>query len=398
MDLIGEIVEHDLSNKKPVEFSDIPATTSGFPQHKRRWKSSAFKQQRANRENEKAKSSFVDGPGHDGQAATFEEKERKRIDEENRRKLDSMSPQEIAQAQEDLLNGMNPALIQRLLRRANIDESDTSLPGEAPSAEIPKQRAPEITVEDASKPEEPPANTPKATDSAPVGKDGAAGFDEDQAPKEIPLDLEPDVALPKSTHFPAPPKLPDLDPSDPDFLATLHEKYFPDLPADPSKLAWMAPIPTEDSIADKESPYYPHPEISVSSLRFDFRGRFLSPRVSRSIPTSKGLHHHGLAPEAAGYTIAELAHLARSAVPAQRCMAFQTLGRILYRLGKGEWGTSEYDPIGMGIWASVKEGRVLDSLAEAAMVEGGHQGSRAYATEALWLYEKGGWKEKFKGR
>ena len=51
-----------------------------------------------------------------------------------------------------------------------------------------------------------------------------------------------------------------------------------------------------------------------------------------------GLHHHGAAPEDAGYTIGELAHLARSTVPAQRCVAFQTLGRVLYRLGRGEFG------------------------------------------------------------
>ncbi|KAG7150343.1 RNA polymerase II-associated protein rba50 like [Verticillium longisporum] len=69
----------------------------------------------------------------------------------------------------------------------------------------------------------------------------------------------------------------------------------------------------------------------------------LPPRLSRQIPVSKGLHHHGQAPEAAGYTIEELSILARSAVAAQRCIAFQTIGRIFYRLGKGEWGNSDED-------------------------------------------------------
>ncbi|PFH55861.1 hypothetical protein XA68_17486 [Ophiocordyceps unilateralis] len=245
-----------------------------------------------------------------------------------------------------------------------------------------------------------PCPLPKADQpSSPGDKIAKAPYDEDQAPARIPPDLFPITDLPKTTHFPAPPTLPDLDPSDPNFLATLHEKYFPNLPADPSKLAWMAPVPSKDSPADKESPYYPHEEIGVSALRFDFRGRFLSPRVSRSISSNKGLHHHGEAPEAAGYTIAELARLARSAVPAQRCMAYQTLGRILYRLGRGEWGKTEDDPIAMGVWSSVKQGRVLESLFEAAAAgEGGHRGSRAYATEALWLFDKGGWKVKHKGR
>ncbi|KAM0427223.1 hypothetical protein ACHAPT_007653 [Fusarium lateritium] len=422
--LIGDIVERDSSEKKPVEFSDQPISSTGFPQHKRRWKTSAFKQRRAadaagqtpdTRPQPQARpeaNSFQDSAGQPG----FEEVEKKRIDQENRQKLDSMSPAEIAQAQQDIMNGLNPALIQRLLKRARIDESNGPSPFDPPPSETPQAPPPppEIKIEDTSKATASPnkedpvqdAKTTKEISSeekpsaspAVSSKKIAEDYDEDQAPAQMPPDIFPITDLPKSVHFPAPPSLPDIDPSDPDFLATLHEKYFPNLPADPSKLAWMAPIPTQDSPADKDSSYYPHPEIAVSAFRFDFRGRFLSPRVSRSIPSSKGLHHHGEAPEAAGYTIAELARLARSAVPAQRCMAYQTLGRILYRLGNGEWGKTEDDPIAMGVWNAVKQGRVLQSLTEAAMGEGGHRGSRAFATEALWLFEKGGWKEKFKGR
>jgi hypothetical protein len=123
------------------------------------------------------------------------------------------------------------------------------------------------------------------------------------------------------------------------------------------------------------------------------------------MPVSKGLHHHGEAPEAAGYTIPELARLARSAVPGQRCVAFQALGRILYRLGKGEWGVGEggrvgdEDDLAFGLWRLFRQGRVLETLEAAAGVEEGvgHRGARAYAIEALWLFEKGGWKEKWRG-
>ncbi|KAJ4135918.1 hypothetical protein NW768_003521 [Fusarium equiseti] len=417
--LINDIVEHDTSKKKPVTFDDGLISSTGFPQHKRRWKTSAFKQRRAGEATgaQQQSRSETKKPQDTSSKADLETVEKQRIDRENQQKLASMSPDEIAQAQQDIMNGLNPALIQRLLSRANIDEQagpspfDPPQPGKEETPEPP----PTIKVEDADKAEasknipaaavrppkpsvesvpEPDSSKPQATSTKKIADD----YDEDKAPPQIPPDLFPITDQPKSVHFPVPPALPDLDPSDPNFLATLHEKYFPNLPADPSKLAWMAPIPTEDSPADKDSSYYPHPEIAVNALRFDFQGRFLSPRVSRSIPSSKGLHHHGDAPEAAGYTVAELAHLARSAVPAQRCMAFQTLGRILYRLGLGEWGKSEDDPIAMGVWGAVKKGRVLDSLTEAAMTEGGHRGSRAYATEALWLFEKGGWREKFKGR
>ncbi|PNY29471.1 RNA polymerase II-associated protein RBA50 [Tolypocladium capitatum] len=408
--LIGDIVERDPSAKKLVEFPVPPVSSTGFPQHKRRWKTSTFKQRAGTLSSEapisgsrrNAEASELSAQGIQ-QLQSFEEAERKRIDHENRQKISSMSPQEIAQAQDDIMSGLNPALIRRLLQRANIDEQNGPSPFDPPAPEKQEKAAPpppEIKVDDASSP--PPAQlTPdaKATGTATASsKNVAADFDEDKAPAQIPPDLFPIADLPKSTHFPVPPSLPDLDPSDPDFLATLHEKYFPSLPADPSKLAWMAPVPSKDSPADKESPYYPHPEIAVAALRFDFRGRFLSPRASRSIRSNKGLHHHGEAPEAAGYTIAELARLARSSVPAQRCVAYQTLGRILYRLGQGEWGKTEDDPIATGVWSSVKQGRVLESLMEAASGEGGHRGSRAYATEALWLFEKGGWKETFKGR
>ncbi|QGI80702.1 hypothetical protein CEK25_007431 [Fusarium fujikuroi] len=393
---INDIVEHDTSTKKPAEFNDLPISSTGFPQHKRRWKTSAFKQKRAGAAGATTPAEQPKA-GKPSQASSsdvdFKDIERQRIDQENQEKIANMTPAEIAQAQEDIMNGLNPALIQRLLSRANIEEPTGPSPFDAPKQEKQQEAQdppPTIKVEDAATneaPESTSATTPHARKASiesasqsshsvsqePSLKKVSDHYDEDKAPTQIPPDLFPITDQPKS-------------------------KYFPNLPADPSKLAWMAPIPTEDSPADKDSSYYPHPEIAVNALRFDFQGRFLSPRVSRSIPSSKGLHHHGDAPEAAGYTVAELAHLARSAVPAQRCMAFQTLGRILYRLGLGEWGKSEDDPIAMGIWAVVKKGRVLDSLTEAAMNENGHRGSRVYATEALWLFEKGGWKEKFKGR
>ncbi|KAL7951227.1 RPAP1-like protein [Trichoderma barbatum] len=407
--LIGDIVERSEKGAKPVEFPSGPISSTGFPQHKRRWKPSAFKQQR---------NGGASQPQEPSQPQGFEEAERRRIDRENQQKISDMTPQEISQAQEDIMKGMNPALIQRLLQRANIDEPDPNSPFNIPEPQESQEAfssttlLPEIRVHDGPKaatvedevadtePESKPKSSPPppAAPQAKSNKKIADNYDEDREPTQIPPDLFPITDLPKSTHFPVPPSLPDLDPSDPNFLATLHEKYFPNLPADPSKLAWMAPVPTQDSVADRDSPYYPHPEISVSALRFDFRGRFLSPRVSRSIPSSKGLHHHGEAPEAAGYTITELARLARSAVPAQRCIAFQTLGRILYRLGRGEWGTTPNHPIAMGVWGAVKDGRVLESLAEASMGEGGHRGSRAYAVEALWLFEKGGWREKLQVR
>lgn len=323
-----------------------------------------------------------------------------------------MSPDQIEEERQELLNRLDPKIVQMFLRRANIEETNSPSPFDEPP-EAPKD---EVAAEPVKR-EDSPASAMKDTKARPKiqKRKKSVRFEDDLPPPEPPSDLfeaasEPppgpaapsnaDAFAPNSTHFPRPDPLPDLDPSDPDFLQTLHAKYFPSLPADPSRLAWMAPVPTPGSAADRESPYYPGQDsLPISALRFDFKGQLLAPATSRAIPVTQGLHHHGLAPEAAGYTVAELGILARSAVPAQRCVAFQALGRILYKLGQGVWGGAEGD-LAKGIWRTAQENRVMDSLLEAAEVpEGqGHKGSRSYAIEALWLFEKGGWKEKFQGR
>ncbi|KAL5877227.1 hypothetical protein ACKVWC_006388 [Pyricularia oryzae] len=415
------------SQVRPPAFPTPKPT--GFPEHKKRTRVSAFKRQKQQEQSGAtpnsgagtSQSSFPsgspseDGPNNDQDRPHFDS-ERRRIDKENRERLAAMSAEDIAEAQSEILQ-LDPSLIQMLLRRANLDEKpagpdpfagDNSTETAASKSDATGQVPPKSTS--CSKPEDESNGYPKgasAENEAPAPKKKTVSFaptvedDEPDAEEPAPRPEIPDQVLPtNTTHFPHPANPPDLDPADPNFLETLHSKYFPNLPADPARLAWMAPVPTEDSPADRESPYYPgQTSLAVSQLRFDFQGRLLPPRVSRKIPVSLGLHHHGEAPEAAGYTVGELSRLARSAVPAQRCIAFQTLGRILFRLGKGEWGVGE-GTMGMGIFRCVSEGRVLDSLKEAAAVEEGvgHRSSRAYAIEALWLYEKGGWTKSFKGR
>lgn len=422
MDFSLDIREKDVGTVKPPSFPQPKSTTTGFPEHKKRTRVSAFKKQRQGADTDASEPQNVSAittreppavpaqtsqPGRPGLTA-----EQAAIDRENNDLLASMTPEQVEEERQDLLSRLDPSIVQMFLRRANIDESHGPSPfDEPPGAEagtaeppIPKA-APAIVVEDTTAPT-PEKNKSKKT----------VRFDEDAPPPEPPANLfDPSSETPptsssaatdtfaaNTTHFPHPKPLPDLDPSDPDFLETLHSKYFPNLPADPSKLAWMAPIPTPGSVADQESPYYPgQSSLSIAALRFDFKGRLLPPSRSRKIPVSKGLHHHGQAPEAAGYTIGELGILARSAVPAQRCVAFQTLGRILFRLGQGEWGGGNGDSdLAKGLWRTAQEAKVIESLLEAAEVpEGqGHRGSRSYATEALWLFEKGGWKEKFQGR
>jgi RNA polymerase II-associated protein 1 len=408
---IGDVKENEVGKATLPNFPTLEGRSSGFPQPRTRTRISTFKQR------QQQKSSQTDVAAKATEKATSKAviSEKVQIDRENKQKIDAMSSEEIVEAQQDIFSTLDPSLIQLLLRRANLDSPNEDSPfGDSPG-QRERTRPPEILIEDTSQTAthgaEEVKKSKKSVSFAPTPDDRTnltqlPDFHEDLPPPEPPADLFPISSPPSEPsargpeiHFPHRPQ-PDLDASDPDFLSKLHEKYFPSLPADPSKLAWMAPLPTANSPADRDSPYHPSQRsLAPSQLRFDFRGRLLPPRVARAIPVSKGLHHHGEAPEAAGYTVPELARLARSAVPAQRCIAFQTLGRMLYRLGQGEWGGPQAE-LSQALWRLFREGRVLDTLHEAESVpEGqGHRGSREYAIEALWLFTKGGWKESWTGR
>ncbi|XXH01643.1 hypothetical protein Hte_008003 [Hypoxylon texense] len=382
--------------------------------------------------------------------------DRENIDRENNERLANMSQEEIEEAQHELLGNLDPSILQMLLKRANLDEPTGSSPfdqskstsQEAPTETNNTQEPPEIRVEDTSvrpssstsdnqtsnqkqadstktnqskrvrwatvedeeeeqkdaKPATPETETtpPTSSHTHTHAHSHSHTHNDDAAPSVPPSEqiITPNATEPgPKPHWPQPPQPGDLDPSDPDFLSKLHDKYFPSLPADPSRLAWMAPLPTTNSPADFDSPYHPRqPSFTVAALRFDFRGALLPPRIARAVPPTRGLHHHGEAPEAAGYTVKELARLCRSAVPGQRCVAYQTLGRLLYRLGRGDFGGVGSEDMAVGIWQQVEEGEVMRSLYdEAGTEEGrGHRSARAFAIEAIWLYEKGGWKDKLR--
>ena len=91
-------------------------------------------------------------------------------------------------------------------------------------------------------------------------------------------------------------------------------RYFRDEP-EPAALAW-----THDA-----------PESASAAVRFDFQGR-MSWRPGAAAGSDAtylaGLHHHGEAQQAPGYSLDELLHLARSAVAGQRSTAIQVLGRV----------------------------------------------------------------------
>ena len=403
--LVGDIKERVSSpDAKPPSPPAIKSSETGFPVHRMRNGPSRFKRKRESQNVRKDESNgnhvgsmnTNEAPALGQDTGTQCGTKDQSIDEENKRRLAQMSEGEIEEARRELMAGLSPSLIEKLLRKANIEEDQTDSKQLIQSSDKERPRLTQVPAKKVTFEGAKPSNETVQEDQIRPGS-----FGPEDPPLHPPPDLrpacsnEPFPAIP-DIHFPKPPGPPELDPLDPNFLEALHSTYYPSLPADPSNLSWMTPIDPE---SEANSVYSPSQQsLPSSALRFDFRGRLLPPRLSSQIPITKGLHHHGHAPSSAGYTIPELAHLARSAYPAQRCIAYQTLGRILYRLGKGDFG-QEGDDLCEGLWQLMDEGRVVEDLTTAASKgeEGRNRSVWVTATDAVWLWRQGGGR-KWQGR
>ncbi|OJD35586.1 transcription factor [Diplodia corticola] len=448
LSFVADVKERDTSEVKPPAAPSSKSTSTGFPAHKKRTRISAFKQQRNAAKGPSSQpgqnSEFTapapaaappapaasvkenvppPAPATPKDDASAEEIERRQIDEDNKKRLAAMTPEEIEAERQELFSSLNPAFIQRLLARANIDEgsnersfpSTTNLPQtEIPPSTSTEPKSPKVAKKVTFEEPEAPKPSTDSTKADDIANDAAVDMSKLEAAPEGSPPAAPAI------HFPRPLKPPELDPNDPNFLQDLHDKYFPDLAADPQSLLWAAPLPTPGSEADRQSPYHPSlRSLDAKDVRFGFNGAIIPPKLARDMAVNLGLHHHGEAPEAAGYTIPELALLARSKVPAQRCMAFQTLGRILFRLGRGEFGIEgtisvegpevlreghedelerqnekDMSMLARGLWECVEEHRVIDTLSEEVNKQSGHLTAKTFAEEALWNWRKGGGRKK----
>ena len=422
--LIGEIQERPASTAIPPA-PKLPTTTStGFPAPRQR-KPSSFKQRRAKQP--EPTPLFTPPTAQD---------DKKSIDEENRRHLAAMSDAQIQQEREELMEQMDPSLLERFLRRANIDE-DKQAEEPTPPAPVAHEKSPKPKKSVSFDVPEPVSAPPKSpiqsaqSHSLPKSLPPHPG-NEDRPSSTLPADLHPasqrpslDPATLETFHFPQPTKpRPVLDPSSPSFLSDLQSHYFPEISQDPSTLSWLQPLSADEEDPDSTSAYHPASSaisLAPSAIRFSLTGTILAPETSLSLPTTMGLHHHGDDPHAAGYTIPELAILARSTFPAQRCIAWQVIGRILFRLGRAEFG-ERGGQLSEGLWFVIeKEGVVAGMLAEAdgnagqsegrnkgnlskdqkgsegtessmpvASGVGRHASAAAWAVEGVWLWQKGG--------
>jgi hypothetical protein len=391
---IGEIKEKNSGDNVPPP-PTFKATKSGFPEHRTRFKTSAFKQ----RQDAQAKSTTANPHpanvtsrvprqvqpsdkaivNHIGKkyGVDFGSQQKAEINQENRQKMAQMTDTDIEEARAALMANLDPALIKRLLKRANIDD---------------EQQAPQEGITEAS-----PGGLEEDSPVAALQKPQPAQTTPPQQPT-IPSHSQPNpqqeptlVSISPAMHFPVPPRSADsfipLDPSSATFLADLKSQYFPSLPQDPSSLTWMQDITTAEI---ESSAYNPTSEsYSPSALRFSFRGTLIPPTSALAIPVHAGLHHHGDDAASAGYTIPELTLLARSILPNQRCVAYQVLGRILYRLGRGDLGPRGSE-LQEGLWGLIEHEKPIELMMREANRASGHVTAKAYATEGLWLWRKGG--------
>lgn len=361
--IIKDLQEHDSHSPPPPPV--FKSTKSGFPEHKPRFNASSFKQRRQGPTEQTSTPPAPPLEPSDRAIAhqvgkkygvDFDAQQKADIAEENKKRIAEMSTEDIEEARAELMQNFNPTFLERLLKRANIEEdasNQTQWPEDAEHGSE-KHILPENVLPD------PPSQNSGQTSSGP------------------------------SVHFPAPPRLRSeyvpLDTNDPSFLSDLKSQYFPEISHDPQSLSWLQD-PTDAE--EEESLYNPERDsFPPSALRFGFNGRLIPPKESLDIDVKQGLHHHGDAPNSAGYTIPELSLLARSSLPNQRCMAYQVLGRILFRIGRGDFGARGSE-LQESLWSLIEYEKPLEVMMSEANRQSGHASAKAYATEALWLWRKG---------
>lgn len=424
MDLLGDIVEKDTSDSVESNDNDALITNNsrtGFPELYKPKKISSWKE----RLREKRARKETGAKEIEKQQATTNSppSEAKSIHNENIKVLQGMTDEQIAQERQDLIDSLDPKLVAKLLKNINKrakDENNTPLFAEIEGAsgtwvggnkqgiyDLPPLEDEDVNAALEIRPKS--GINPKHVQFEEDDNEGNDDDADDIAPLDFQMaqsiDHMKNEDLFKDVHFIKEDNqnemdLEKLDINDPDFNDKLHEKYFPDLPKEVNKLKWMQSVQQETNksciIED------------VSECRFDFNGDLVPPTRQIDSTIHSGLHHHSDSPELAGYTIVELEHLARSTFSSQRCIAIQTLGRILYKLGQKSYYqlvpeidaetykedgsiSNVMDKIYSMFWDLVKDGKIVESLEIASDEKFTKNLSvRNYAIDALWLWKQGG--------
>jgi len=340
--VMGDIVERTTSVATPV-FAPRGSqkSTSGFPAP-RKFGRPQPKQQSAQ---QSIPASQVEEKT--GGETVLEGKElMEEIDRENRKKMAEMSEEEILELQRSLQASLSSEFRELLLRKDKIPPS-SGAEQNSPSSKAPTPQ---------------PQTTPKPSISP-------------STPSEA---SNPTTSTPPKKSPPKPSTTTDPFEDDKSFDEHLRT-FFPPATTTVPPPEWTLPVhPAEET-------FYSQPDASrpdASTMRFDLQGKYIPSTTSRSLPTHLGLHHHSLDPGAAGYTLAELAILARSIQPSQKCIALKILGGVLTDVAAGTypWDIQE------GLWDEIERERAIEIVLEVAKggrEMGGNRSVQRYAEDAV---------------
>ncbi len=211
------------------------------------------------------------------------------IDAENRVRLAAMSADDISAARAELLASLEPSLVESIRHRVATDAAPASAAVAAPALAAP---------------------TPAASAAAPPPRAAPRSFSDAKAAAEREADA----------------RIAELEAAGAEAARPLEERkrdFYGDIPSESARemhaaTAQMTPVSMEEAISAALR------EAGMHAERFDLHGE-LAPEDA---PVSEGLHHHGDEPDRAGYTLAELLRLSRSAAPAQRAQALRVLAAI----------------------------------------------------------------------
>lgn len=237
------------------------------------------------------------------------------ISSENDASLNKMSAQDVENLQKELMAALNPKFIEMLKQRGQ-QKSQASNNAAAAASTTNDQSA---TVAASQKPKLEP-------ESSTIGT-----LQPQEAQNEEEQEIEEETSVHTSTGVYQVPAV-GRNKKRSTYLADIERK----------KREWLLPVEerrAQRKLVDdaaEEGPKY----MQVEGYRFDFEGRLLSYQgeKGRVVVEEKGksqdlnmLLHHGAEPAEPGYTLDELAHLARSTHPSQRISSLRALGNIIYK-------------------------------------------------------------------
>lgn len=285
--IVGRVVERDVVRLDvgSARLAPVKREATGFPVVRRRGESLFGRRQKKATTAAAPPAPVVHGK-KTGSSLSLEEKEREEIGATNDARLQEMTPQEIREAQEELMRSLDPVLVEKLRSRGKAKQAAA---GVAAAAVKPTKKpvVAGVSVVERS----------TGDDERQKGGDANASATIDLSKITTEEELQASAQL-----------LP---------------------PEERAKHEWMQSASKAEGNSKTKKLKSAQPEEPATLERFDFDGRQISGGTGAEVPSHSGLFHHGEDPDAPGYTMPELLHLARSSVASQRAMALTVISKVL---------------------------------------------------------------------